>query len=26
LELEHPKTETRLISERFPNVMGECKN
>ncbi len=26
LELEHLKIETRLISERFPNVMGECAN
>jgi hypothetical protein len=27
LELEHLKIETRLIiSERFPNVMGECEN
>ena len=22
--LEHLKIETRLIDERFPNVMGEC--
>jgi hypothetical protein len=26
LELEHLKTETRLISERFVNTMGECEN
>ncbi len=26
LELEHLKIETRLISERFTNVMGECEN
>ncbi len=26
LELEHLKIETRLISERFVNVMGECEN
>ncbi len=26
LELEHLKTETRLISERFTNTMGECEN
>ena len=26
LELEHLKTETRLISERFANAMGECEN
>jgi hypothetical protein len=26
LELEHLKIETRLISERFPNTMGECEN
>ena len=26
LELEHPKIETRLISERFANAMGECEN
>ncbi len=26
LELEHLKIETRLISERFPNAMGECEN
>ena len=26
LELEHLKIETRLINERFPNVMGECEN
>ena len=26
LELEHLKIETRLISERFANVMGECEN
>ncbi len=26
LELEHLKTETRLISERFANTMGECEN
>jgi hypothetical protein len=26
LELEHLKIETRLISERFPNEMGECEN
>ena len=24
LELEHLKIETRLISERFANAMGEC--
>ena len=24
LELEHLKTEPRLISERFANAMGEC--
>ena len=24
LELEHLKIETRLINERFANVMGEC--
>jgi hypothetical protein len=26
LELEHLKIETRLINERFTNVMGECEN
>jgi hypothetical protein len=26
LELEHLKIETRLITEMFPNVMGECEN
>ena len=26
LELEHLKMETRLISERFANAMGECEN
>ncbi len=26
LELEHLKIETRLIRERFANVMGECEN
>jgi hypothetical protein len=26
LELEHLKTETRLIIEWFANVMGECEN
>jgi len=26
LELEHLKIETRLINERFSNVMGECEN
>jgi hypothetical protein len=26
LELEHLKTETRLISEWFANAMGECEN
>ncbi len=26
LELEHLKTETRLISERFAKAMGECEN
>ena len=26
LELEHLKIETRLISERFANGMGECEN
>ncbi len=26
LELEHPKIETRLITEMFANVMGECEN
>ncbi len=26
LELEHLKIETRLINERFANVMGECEN
>ena len=26
LELKHLKIETRLISERFANVMGECEN
>ena len=26
LELEHLKIETRLISERFANTMGECEN
>jgi hypothetical protein len=26
VELEHLKTETRLISERFANAMGECEN
>ncbi len=26
LELEHLKIETRLISERFTNTMGECEN
>ncbi len=25
LELEHLKIETRLITELFPNVMGECE-
>jgi hypothetical protein len=25
-ELEHLKIETRLISERFANAMGECEN
>jgi hypothetical protein len=25
LELEHLKIETRLISERFANAMGECE-
>ena len=25
-ELEHLKIETRLISERFANTMGECEN
>ncbi len=25
LELEHLKIETRLITEMFPNVMGECE-
>jgi hypothetical protein len=26
LELEHLKIETRLITELFVNVMGECEN
>jgi predicted transcriptional regulator len=26
LELEHLKIETRLITEMFTNVMGECEN
>ncbi len=26
LELEHRKIETRLITEMFVNVMGECEN
>jgi hypothetical protein len=26
LELEHLKIETRLISDRFANAMGECEN
>jgi hypothetical protein len=26
LELEHLKIETRLMSERFANAMGECEN
>jgi hypothetical protein len=26
LELEHLKIETRIISERFANAMGECEN
>ncbi len=26
LELEHLKIETRLITEMFSNVMGECEN
>ena len=26
LELEHLKIETRSISERFANAMGECEN
>ncbi len=26
LELEHLKIETRLITEMFVNVMGECEN
>ena len=26
LEQEHLKIETRLISERFANAMGECEN
>jgi len=26
LELEHLKIETRLISKRFANAMGECEN
>ncbi len=26
LELEHLKIDTRLISERFANAMGECEN
>ncbi len=26
LELENLKIETRLITEMFPNVMGECEN
>jgi hypothetical protein len=26
LELEHLKIETRLITERFANAMGECEN
>ena len=26
LELEHLKIETRLISERCANAMGECEN
>jgi hypothetical protein len=26
LELEHLKTETRLINERFANAMSECEN
>jgi hypothetical protein len=25
LELEHLEIETRLISERFANAMGECE-
>ena len=26
LELEHLKIETRLITEMFTNVMGDCEN
>jgi hypothetical protein len=26
LEMEHLKIETRLITEMFSNVMGECEN
>ncbi len=26
LEMEHLKIETRLITEMFANVMGECEN
>ncbi len=26
LELEHLKIETRLTTEMFANVMGECEN
>jgi hypothetical protein len=26
LEVEHIKIETRLITEMFANVMGECEN
>ncbi len=26
LELEHLKIETRLITDMFVNVMGECEN
>ncbi len=26
LDLEHLKIETRLITEMFANVMGECEN
>jgi hypothetical protein len=26
LELEHLKIETRLLTEMFANVMGECEN
>ena len=26
LELEHLKIQTRLVSERFANAMGECAN